>query len=164
MAFPHDLLEQAHHFANREPKRPKHASLRRAVSTAYYALFHLLASETAKNWKRPAERDTVARMIDHSPARKVCASKRDSLNAHFNTHPAASHELDVLKHLHVVTETFVQMLQHRHTADYNGAVKWTRTDTLEKIESVDAAFLSWRSIREEHEAQNFLVTLLLKER
>ena len=41
MSFPNDLLEQARHLANREPKRPKQASLRRAVSTAYYALFHL---------------------------------------------------------------------------------------------------------------------------
>jgi len=29
---------------------------------------------------------------------------------------------------------------------------------------VEAAFRSWREIRDEHEAQNFLVTLLLKER
>ena len=54
MPFPNDLLEQARHLANREPKRPKQASLRRAVSAAYYALFHLLAAETAKNWKRAA--------------------------------------------------------------------------------------------------------------
>jgi len=41
MAFPNDLLEQAKHLAIREKKRPRQASLRRAVSTAYYALFHL---------------------------------------------------------------------------------------------------------------------------
>jgi uncharacterized protein (UPF0332 family) len=128
MAFPLDLLEQAHHLANREPKRPKQASLRRAVSTAYYALFHILTSETAKNRKRPAERHTVARMLEHTPMGKVCSTKRDELNAYFNTHPPASRELDVLKHLHLVAGTFVQMLQHRHTADYNGAVKWTRDE------------------------------------
>ena len=33
-----------------------------------------------------------------------------------------------------------------------------------KIKSVEAAFQSWAAIRTEHEAQNFLVTLLLKER
>jgi uncharacterized protein (UPF0332 family) len=42
MAFPDDLLEQANHLANREPELPRQASLRRAVSAAYYALFHLL--------------------------------------------------------------------------------------------------------------------------
>jgi hypothetical protein len=38
MPYAHDLLEQAKHLANREKKRPRQASLRRAVSTAYYAL------------------------------------------------------------------------------------------------------------------------------
>jgi uncharacterized protein (UPF0332 family) len=164
MPFPNDLLEQARHLANREPKRPKQASLRRAVSTAYYALFHLLSIETAKNWKRPAERPTVARMLDHTPIGKVCTAKRDELNEYFKTHPAASNRFDVLKHLHLITNTFVLMLQHRHTAAYDSSTKWTRTDALEKIESVEAAFESWREIRDEHEAQNFLVTLLLRER
>ena len=58
----------------------------------------------------------------------------------------------------------VQMLQHRDIADYDSATKWTRTDAIEKIESVEAAFESWRAIRNEHAAQNFLVTLLLRER
>jgi hypothetical protein len=96
MSFPNDLLEQARHLANREPKRPKQASLRRAVSTAYYALFHLLGIETAKNWKRPSERFTVARMLDDSPMAKVCKAKRDELNDHFRTGPAPGRDLDVL--------------------------------------------------------------------
>lgn len=87
MPFPKDLLEQARHLANREPKRPKQASLRRAVSTAYYALFHLLSMETAKNWKRSAERFTVARMLDHTPMVKVCTARRDELNEYFKTRP-----------------------------------------------------------------------------
>jgi uncharacterized protein (UPF0332 family) len=66
MAFPDDLLEQAQHLAQREPKVPKQASLRRAVSTAYYAPFHLLITETTKNWKRAEERFTLARMFEHT--------------------------------------------------------------------------------------------------
>lgn len=164
MAFPNDLLEQARHLANREPKRPKQASLRRAVSTAYYALFHLLSIETAKNWKRPAERATVARMLNHTPMSRICKAKRDELSTYFETRPASGRALDVLSHLHLIAKTFVEMHEHRQTADYNSAVKWSRTDVLEKIESVEAAFGSWRNICDEHEAQNFLVTLLLKER
>ena len=49
MPFPEDLLEQAKHLASRERTKPKQASLRRAVSTAYYALFHLLISEAVLN-------------------------------------------------------------------------------------------------------------------
>jgi hypothetical protein len=127
MPFPNDLLEQARHLANREPKRPKQASLRRAVSTAYYAIFHPLSTETAKNWGRRAERPTVARMLDHTPMANVCRTKRDELAKYFTTRPPAGHGLNVLKHLHLIANTFVLMLQHRHTADYDSSVKWSRT-------------------------------------
>jgi uncharacterized protein (UPF0332 family) len=164
MAFANDLLEQAFHLAQREPRRPKQASLRRAISTAYYALFHLLISEAVKNWKRPAERSTLARFFEHRLMGSVCATKRDELNTRFKKTRPVGRELEILKHLHTVSETFVQMLQHRQTADYDNGTKWTRTDTIEKIESVESAFESWRAICNEHIAQNFLVTLLLKRR
>ena len=54
MAFADDLLEQAYHLANREQEDPGQASLRRAVSTACYALFHLLIDEAVGNWSVPA--------------------------------------------------------------------------------------------------------------
>ena len=56
MALASDLLEQAYHLACREPKRPRQASLRRAVSTSCYALFHLLISEATLNWRQSSQR------------------------------------------------------------------------------------------------------------
>lgn len=50
MPFPDDLLEQAYDLAQKEATDPKQASLRRAVSTAYYALFHLLVEEAVSKW------------------------------------------------------------------------------------------------------------------
>jgi hypothetical protein len=94
--------------------------IRLAVRAAPFAL---LSIETAKNWKRPAERSTVARMLDHGPMGRVCTGKRDELNEYFKTNPASGNDLDVLRHLHVITNAFVEMLQHRHTADYNRAIK-----------------------------------------
>ncbi len=164
MSLADDLLEQAWHLANREPRRPRQVSLRRAVSAAYYAIFHLLTTETAKNWKRRAERHTLARMFDHRPMEKVCTKKRDELNEYFKTNPRSSHQRDVRGHLRVIAATFVSIQQHRETADYDNSAKWTRTDTWQKIKSVEAAFSSWRVIRDEHEAQDFLVTLLLRPR
>ena len=38
MSLHQDLLAQARHLLRKEPRRPKQASLRRAVSAAYYAL------------------------------------------------------------------------------------------------------------------------------
>lgn len=45
--IPRDLIEQAHHLATEEPRRPKQASLRRAVSAAYYAVFQAISCEFA---------------------------------------------------------------------------------------------------------------------
>jgi uncharacterized protein (UPF0332 family) len=164
MAFHEDLLEQAQHLARRERGRPRQASLRRAISTAYYALFHLLISETIKNWKRQAERNTLARMFEHAFMAKACSTKRDELNTFFKARPSPGSELEVSRHLHFVVLTFLRMLQHRQTADYDNSIRWTRTDALETIQSVATAFESWKLIRKEPAAQNFLVTLLIKER
>jgi hypothetical protein len=66
--------------------------------------------------------------------------------------------------LEIVTRTFVEMQQERHAADYDGARSWTRTETEQKIESVDAAFFNWKSIRKTPEAQDFLLSLFVKKR
>src|SRR5713226_8337987 len=112
MRLPEGLLEQAQHLARREPKRPKQASLRRAISTAYYALFHLLISEAILSWKRVEDRDDLARMFEHTNMKTACANKRDELNGEFKKTKktaSAAHELTVKKHLHLVAETFVQL-------------------------------------------------------
>jgi hypothetical protein len=71
MPFAEDLLEQAYHLARRERTKLKQASLRRAVSTAYYALFHLLIRDAVLNWKRNDQRAALARAFDHGPMKKA---------------------------------------------------------------------------------------------
>jgi hypothetical protein len=72
MAFADDLLEQAYHLAKRERRNPRQASLRRAVSTAYYAVFHLLIDEAVGNWTIERQRSALARTFDHGKMKKVC--------------------------------------------------------------------------------------------
>ena len=43
-----DLIEQAEHLVYLDPGKPKQANLRRAVSAAYYALFHYLVLEACR--------------------------------------------------------------------------------------------------------------------
>ena len=52
MSLHGDLLRQARHLAAKEPRRPLQASLRRAVSAAYYSLFHLLVDEAVNRMIR----------------------------------------------------------------------------------------------------------------
>src|ERR1043166_2898061 len=72
MTFADDLLDQAFHLANRESEQPKQANLRRAVSTAYYALFHLLIGDAVGNWGVARQRGLLARTFDHNRVKGVC--------------------------------------------------------------------------------------------
>jgi hypothetical protein len=66
MGLAEDLLRQADHLATYEGVNPTQASLRRAVSTAYYALFHLLIEDAAMRWSGSAEAQTgMERAFQH---------------------------------------------------------------------------------------------------
>lgn len=66
MGLADDLLQQADHLATYEGVTPSQASLRRALSTAYYALFHLLIEEAARQWQGSLEARTgVERGFQH---------------------------------------------------------------------------------------------------
>jgi uncharacterized protein (UPF0332 family) len=156
MALADDLLEQAQHLATREPKRPRQASLRRAISTADYSLFHLLIAATILNWKHPHQRAHVAREFDHM-------SMKDASNKILKTEFGPSDAV-VARHLKTVAQAFVELQQHRHAADYNYAKRWTKTEAQTDIDTAIAAFQSWKIIRKEKLAQDYLVSLLIRER
>jgi uncharacterized protein (UPF0332 family) len=156
MPYPHDLLEQAKHLANRERRAPA----RRAVSTAYYALFHLLIGEATLNWRRVDQRALLARFFEHGKMKSASEKQRKDLNTYFKTKPAPCPELDCARHLHRVAETFFQAQQQRHSADYDNSKTWTRTEVLTLIDLVEAAFDSWHAIRQEPAAQAYLISLL----
>ena len=65
MAYADDLFREAHHLAKRGGKLANQASLRRAVSTAYYAVFHLLVADFVANWRLPDQRARLGRMFEH---------------------------------------------------------------------------------------------------
>jgi len=160
--YPDDLLELAQHLANLEPTNPRQACLRRSVSTAYYALFHLLTGEATSHWIRP-ELDSklpLGRLFGHGKMKNASKEKRSELDAYFKKNPLQGPELPVLKHLHRVTDVFIQVQQRREEADYDTGKEWIQTDVLTRIDAVRTAFESWRTIREEPIAQAYLMSLL----
>ena len=72
---PHDLMEVAHALAESGHAPPTQARLRRAVSTAYYAMFHCLAASAADLFigtvRSPAWHRTY-RALEHGRARSAC--------------------------------------------------------------------------------------------
>src|SRR5438132_9883570 len=102
MAFADDLLGLAQHLASLYPAHPHQASLRRAVSTAYYALFHLLVSEATLNWARVELRPALGRLFDHGPMKAAAEIKIAQLNAYFKGNPPDGPEREVAGHLRTV--------------------------------------------------------------
>ncbi len=72
MAFADDLLEQAYRLASRQKENASQASLRRAVSTAYYDLFHLLIDEAVSNLAVERQRGDIGRTFEHKAMKNVC--------------------------------------------------------------------------------------------
>ena len=75
---PDHLLDQAERLTTpRDSGPPRQADLRRAISAAYYAVFHAVATEAADQFVAATQRDTpryqqVYRSIEHRRLRSVC--------------------------------------------------------------------------------------------
>jgi len=155
MAYSDELISHANFLVDlNAPDDPKQVDLRRAVSAAYYSLFHLLTSEAARNWRHDRHQSRFARIFDHRPM-KVCSSNIASKQP-----PSDATKLVVFAKLKVVAESFVNLQQARHDADYDNSRVWSRTQAYEEIVKAEVAIAAWAAIREEEMAQDYLYDLL----
>src|SRR5215469_12337460 len=93
------------------PAKPE-AELRRAISTAYYALFHLLIdASTTRGVATVALRPYVARNFEHMHMLSVCR-KYTVLAVDMTGQPVPAE-------IQRIADSFVQLQNARHTADYN---------------------------------------------
>jgi hypothetical protein len=159
MALADELLEFAQDLASLHPENPRQVHLRRAVSTAYYALFHLLISEATLNWARVELRAQLGRVFEHGKMKAASENKISDLTAYFKTKPAESPERIVAEHMLFVCKAFTQSQQRRNDADYNTGKDCTLIEVDIQIREVTRAFRSWAVIREEPVAQAYLVFL-----
>jgi hypothetical protein len=166
MSFPQDLLEQAEHLSRREPKRPKQASLRRSISTAYYALFHLLTSDATAILGRDmtvAARQGMARSFDHSEMKRACnffssatAPNREKAPRQLAPTLAAPVSTD----LQTVALAFIRLQEARHDADYDLNRAWNRFTVQQHPVIAKRAFAAWARLKKSHEANVFAIALI----
>jgi hypothetical protein len=171
LALHHDLLEQAVHLAMRENKKPKQASLRRAVSAAYYALFHLLVSDSARSISpaKPGELKTlVRRAFNHGQMRQICSNfvQGSAGKSGNKSIPPVTQNLLTLPldpALVTVLEAFVDLQEARHQADYDLAKQWNRLDVLNHVQTARQAFIEWAKVRQTPNAAVFMAALVLQQ-
>ena len=131
MVNPRDLIRIALYLASGELNdrvgRPRQTELRRAVSCAYYALFHTLArccadtlvGVSAASRSQGAWRQTY-RALEHGPTKNRC-SRQNMLNR-------------FPREIRSFGKLFVDMQRERHAADYNPDARFSRSDVMQMIE------------------------------
>jgi hypothetical protein len=155
MAYQEDLLTQALQLVHVDP--PSQLTLRRAVSSAYYAVFHFLISEATSNWSNAPLRTALGRAYDHGIMKT--ASNRILNTKDF---PFAGEDPAVVSNLRFIAQSFSQLQEDRHFADYNLTKDLDPVDALKQVKSAEEIFNTWPSIRAEQIAQAYLVSLLVK--
>jgi uncharacterized protein (UPF0332 family) len=158
LAYHDDLLRQARELARKDRGRPRQVNLRRAVSSAYYAAFHLLSDEGAATLS-PSQPEPAAaqvrRAFNHQDMRVICANfsvwnrKHDHPK---NGLPAWALRLltfPLNSSLVSVCDLFVDLQAARHTADYDVSYNWSRSEALENVDDAGQIFAEWRKVRKQ---------------
>jgi hypothetical protein len=162
MSLHGDLLAQARFLVSHEPRRPRQASLRRAVSASYYALFHLLIHEATRMLVSGASLDTlrtlVARAFAHTTMNEAC---RASAATQLPPAVAAVVQGPVPRDLREVAQAFVDLQEARCEADYDLAHRISRSEAGALVDQTERAFAAWQRVRGGLTAKVFLASLLL---
>ncbi len=152
MSYAADLLKQATTLAILDPNRPNQANLRRSISSAYYAAFHLLIDAAARQFVRGSrglEREAVRRAVTHDDMKHVCAAPK----TWWPIEPVAPD-------LATVMRSFVVLQEARHAADYSLASPVTRAEALRLIAVTSELFEAWARVKDDPAARAFLVALV----
>lgn len=155
MAYHDELL--AHALALVHVSPPSQLASRRAVSAAYYAVFHFLIFEATSNWGNVSLRPALGRAYDHGIMKT--ASNRILSPKDF---PFTGEDTAAVTNLCFVALAFNQLQEDRHFADYDLTKDLDPADALTQVRSAEAIFNAWPSIREQQIAPAYLVSLLVK--
>lgn len=166
MSLADDLPALAGQLARLDPTRPRQATLRRAVSTAYYGLFHLLTAEaTGLFVGSPDLAGPLGRVLDHGEMKRVSQQLASSRLPRVVAAQAGAVFTGMAgSKLKQVAQTFADLQEARHEADYNPVRRFTRSDALRLVGQAEQAFAAWADIRRADEAKLYLGCLLLWDR
>lgn len=157
MPFPEDLIQQARDLVESDRGRPRQASLRRAVSASYYALFHCLADGIVSDMLENRFHDgpiglAVRRHLEHKHAyasSKAFLSLASSgptglqrVRAQQHGTPTPSPPEELLR----FCRTFVDLQEERHRADYNLADGFLKQEAVGLIEESEQAVIAYRAL------------------
>ena len=149
---PRDLIATARGLTAISRRRPSQANLRRAVSTAYYAMFHCLAGAAADlliGRRRSPAWHRVYRALEHGRARTACEHKRAMAGF-----PPEIRDF---------ADTFTVLQKARHQADYALDVRYDKSDVLAAIDGAENAIVQFEQADIQHR-RGFAAHVLFRRR
>ena len=147
------LLATAPEYGERRG-RPQQMQLRKAVSAAYYAVFHALAKSNADTLigvsaqfrSLPAWTQTY-RALDHGPAKNRIQSGLNEFAPAIRSFGSA----------------FIILQDERHRADYDPDAEFTRFDTIRLIDRAEVVIIGFEAA-EPTQRKSFAAQVLFRSR
>jgi uncharacterized protein (UPF0332 family) len=163
---PHQLLDLAKRQVGTAPGAVE-ADLRRGISTAYYALFHLLIQETMTSVViDPTFRPKVARALQHGSMRSVCdkynPANTNSLRQYIAPEGHGFPQQVITPELRQVAASFISLYAAREKADYDDSKTVQFTEALALVQQAEAAFQAWLTAQADPSGTTFLQELLCR--
>lgn len=127
---------------------PRQADLRRAISTAYYGVFHAVATEAADDFVGRTQRDTaryalVYRGIDHGRLRAICEDivKLTPPTKYVRYLPSGGFGSDLI----AVATAIRELQERRHSADYDPLFRAKTSDAVLAVATARNALARFRN-------------------
>ena len=161
MSLPDDLVRHAIRLLGNPNGLATEADLRRAVSAAYYALFHAICGDAAlllaPDVPEPV-RHRIQRWFDHGQIKVLCGRLT---KAHLEQPLADLIGPTASPDLRFVASSFIELQEKRHQADYDPGylVRWDETRIV--IEKSVRSIGAWRRLQATSEANIFVLSLLV---
>lgn len=140
---PVHLFEQAETLvAAPQAGPPRQVNVRRAISTAYYGVFHFIMSAAADEYVGKTKRGTPAytlayRSIDHRALKELCEEvKKPTLKPRYQRFAPAT---GFGANLQAFASAFVELQEKRHAADYDPSIRVKTSDAQVAITTARSA-------------------------
>lgn len=145
---------------------PRQVDLRRAISAAYYGLFHAVLAAAADHFVGATKRDTkqyalVYRSVDHRRLGEVASDlSRDLTKSKVEAYIPVS---GFAQSTRLFFRAIVELQQRRNAADYDPLLRFRISDALQAVNTARTALKHFRDSRAA-ERDAFLALLLFRPR
>jgi uncharacterized protein (UPF0332 family) len=158
-----DLLRQAERLTRLDAKRPRQANLRRAVSAAYYAVFHFLVDQSCRlvmgtQHEQSPYRNVLGRAFSHAMMKQACkyfaVGKLKNRAAQ-----GLPKTFSIAAATKLISDVFADLQDKRHSADYDLTARFTRSEVLFLIEHAEDAIKQFKALSLSNDKKFFLACL-----